>query len=162
MNCQQFETIITGLARKKAIVEATARESGLAHTKTCPRCASRLADEQSLSDGLRAVALASKGTEEAPPRIETALRAAFREGRATPASRAAVASPIAAPLSRRRWPSQQSARPVAAAAAMVLLMIGLLVATRLLRTPPAGPVEQGARGVASQSVMPQGTPAPDG
>jgi hypothetical protein len=51
--------------------------------EACKLCASRFADEQSLTAGLLAVAARAAATE-APLRVEAALLSAFRQGTATP------------------------------------------------------------------------------
>jgi hypothetical protein len=76
MNCQEIEAIVTDLARNSAI-EVEARDRALAHLRECRQCSSRLAAEKCLTEGLRAWAAAST-EEQAPPRVEEKLRAAFR------------------------------------------------------------------------------------
>jgi len=78
MNCRNFETVITELARGQ-MLEARAREDALAHLEACKHCATRFADEQSLTAGLREVA-ASATIIETPARVEAALLSAFRQG----------------------------------------------------------------------------------
>jgi hypothetical protein len=137
MNCQEFENILIDLAHRQ-ILEATLRESGLAHTETCARCAARLADEQALSAGLRALA-ASTETEAAPPRLEAALRASFRAARAEAAAAeqalatAAVAF-IQPPTKARHWPHW------AWAAAAAILVTLALAAQSWLHPSSSGPV----------------------
>lgn len=83
MNCQNFENIITDLARD-IMMDAATRESARAHTQDCAPCAARLAGERALSTCLRrAFALDATGeAEHASPRVESALLSAFRERRA--------------------------------------------------------------------------------
>ncbi len=76
MNCQDFENIIDDLSRG-ALMDARTREAAHAHADNCRRCDTRLADEKSLRAGLRSLA-ASASHREAPPRVESALLAAFR------------------------------------------------------------------------------------
>ncbi|HZS07008.1 MAG TPA: hypothetical protein VFD58_19385 [Blastocatellia bacterium] len=76
MNCQEFEKITADLSRER-MMDAGVRADGLGHAAACKGCAARLADEQSLTRGLRALA-ATTGSGEAPAHVETALRAAFR------------------------------------------------------------------------------------
>ena len=78
MNCRNFETVISELARGQ-MLEARAREDALAHAEVCKHCATRFADEQSLTAGLREVS-ASATLIETPARVEAALLAAFRQG----------------------------------------------------------------------------------
>jgi hypothetical protein len=81
MNCRNFEAIITELARGQ-MLEARAREDALAHMEVCKHCATRFADEQTLTAGLRAVA-ASASLVEMPERVEAALLTAFRQDATT-------------------------------------------------------------------------------
>lgn len=118
MNCRNFETIITDLARER-VMDAATLESGLSHAETCARCAARLADERTLTAGLRAVS-ASLATAEASARLEAKLLVAFRECAAAPSS-----SPVIFPAAvgtQRRWHWSIGAL---AAAAAILLVIGL-------------------------------------
>jgi hypothetical protein len=78
MNCRNFETVITELARGQ-MLDARAREDAFAHMQVCKHCATRFADEQSLTAGLQEVA-ASATLIETPLRVEAALLAAFRQG----------------------------------------------------------------------------------
>jgi hypothetical protein len=76
MNCQEIEAIVTELARNSAI-EFDAQDRALAHLRECQQCNSRLAEEKRLTEGLLAWAAMSV-EEQAPPRVEEKLRAAFR------------------------------------------------------------------------------------
>lgn len=116
MNCENFENIINDLARAK-MMDAVARERGLAHTETCDCCAERLADERALTAGLKALS-ASEEEKAAPDRVEAALLAAFRQ------------QPIRERVSPR-WP-----RWALAAAAMILVAIGLIAYRALNNASP--------------------------
>jgi len=124
MNCQKFDDIARDLAQAQIqaqIMDATMRESGLAHAATCEYCATRLADERTLAAGLKAMA-ASAEDSAAPPRIEAALLAAFRQQTAT-----AKSNIVVLPVKQRRtqfW-------PLAAAAALLISASGF-VASRWL------------------------------
>lgn len=98
MNCQTFEPTVNDLARGR-MMEATLRESALAHAEDCARCASRLAGERALNSSLRAFA-SSVDTMYAPATVEAALRTAFRQHRTIAESAPAVAG---APVRARRW-----------------------------------------------------------
>ncbi|HEY9230613.1 MAG TPA: hypothetical protein VIS78_00645, partial [Blastocatellia bacterium] len=76
MNCNDFETKITDLARAQ-MIDAEARDRALAHAANCRRCAARLSDEQRLTAGLRELA-ATFEDEPVPARGEAQLLAAFR------------------------------------------------------------------------------------
>ena len=120
MNCQEFEITVNDLAQAE-LMNADVREPHLAHAKTCVACAARLADERALAAGLRAFAADSEG-KDAPPRIEAALLAAFRQQSAP-----AKTNVVAFPVRRRRiqlW---------ALAAAAVLLVACAIAASQLLK-----------------------------
>jgi len=116
MNCENFETIVNDLATVKAptLMDAVARERGLAHAETCARCAARLADERALTAGLRALSACDERKVE-PDSVEAALIGAFR---------AQASSPIA-----RRFPVQSRSRLrwSLAAAAAILIAFGFIV-----------------------------------
>src|SRR5260370_27499819 len=76
MNCERFEDIVNDLARER-MMEANAREEGLAHGSECESCAARLRDERALTVSLRALAVEVKAVE-APPLIRERLSLAFR------------------------------------------------------------------------------------
>jgi hypothetical protein len=111
MNCNDLEAVAGDLARGH-LMDATQRENALAHAASCACCASRLADERALTEGLRFVANAAN--EEAPARVEAALLAVFRQQHA--------ALPATSPARRatRRW--LYAAAGVAAVALIVTLL----------------------------------------
>ncbi|MGA9994969.1 MAG: hypothetical protein WBP93_06125 [Pyrinomonadaceae bacterium] len=76
MNCKNFENVINDLARNQ-MMDVMARESALEHAKDCTQCAARLADEETLTLGLRTLSMQSANVE-APAKVEAALLAAFR------------------------------------------------------------------------------------
>ncbi len=77
MNCQSFENIIDDLAREQ-LIEASNRKEALQHSDECPTCSTRLKAEQSLTAGLRALAL-DFNSSGAPKRVESFLLASFNE-----------------------------------------------------------------------------------
>jgi hypothetical protein len=93
MNCQRFEQVVSELARSQ-MMEAEARSEALAHSEECERCAVRLRDEDTLTNGLQLLA-AEMESVEAPAAIELKLLEAFREQR--------VAVPVAVGSSRSRY-----------------------------------------------------------
>jgi anti-sigma factor RsiW len=107
MNCNDFETKITDLARGQ-MMTAEARDRAIAHAAGCRRCAARLRDEQRLTAGLREWS-ATFSDEKMPARGEAQLLAALRAER----SRAPVTKRA------RRWPAW------AAAAAVLIVLIAL-------------------------------------
>src|SRR5262245_26078424 len=121
MNCREFEDIVNDLARGK-MIDAASRTAGLAHAGACERCASRLADDRSLSAGLKSLAASDEGLA-APDRVEVALLAAFR---AQSPNQVARHVPVRARI-RPRW--------VLAAAAVILIALGF-VAYRAVQNEP--------------------------
>ena len=144
MNCRQFETVVNDVVRERPL-EAGVREDAVAHAADCPRCAARLADERALTGALRLMA-AGAAAEAAPPRLEAALREAFRTG-ATRAvgQEAARRAPVG------RWPRW-------AAAAAIVLLSGA-VALQLRPTPVDEKVAEVAPGRTSEPSRPD-VPAP--
>ncbi len=132
MKCQDFEPIIISLARGK-LVEASARETALAHLERCARCATTFDEQQTLTAGIRVVAesLSSQG---ASAHIEETLRQAFRE----------QARQFTSPLSKRylHWPRWT----VGAAAAAAILLLALLIGVTWLKSLPANQ-KQEAKGL---------------
>jgi hypothetical protein len=143
MNCREFETIINDIARER-MLEASVREEGLAHAGACPRCAARLADECALTGALRAVA-ASDASGGAPPRVETALREAFRTRESSGAN-----PELERPARAARWPRW-------AAAAAILVVSGAVALQ--LRRAPVEQVAEAPPGPSSRVTQP-GTSAP--
>jgi hypothetical protein len=116
MNCQSFEHIVTDLAREQ-LIAAALREEGLQHTSACPACAARLTEERSLTASLRALALEMNSVG-APEAIAGVLLTAFNEQQ----------------LSRQARPGRWNYLPTAAAA-VLLVALGIGVAAWNLRTP---------------------------
>ena len=81
MNCPEFEQIVTELARGPS--EQRSNRDAFDHARECNRCGRRLAAQQTLTRAFTEVA-SGFGTETAPPRVEKALLAAFRQ--TTPAA----------------------------------------------------------------------------
>jgi hypothetical protein len=128
MSCRNYETILTEVARGQ-MLDARARAEALAHAEACARCATRLANEQSLGAGLRALS-SSAAAAQTPARVEEKLLAAFRQGpNFVPAG-----APVVASKPRRAW--------WAVAAAAAILVVSTFAAVRLL---PAGARETATR-----------------
>lgn len=130
MNCLEFESQKEVLVRG-TLADARTRAAAETHAKSCDTCAARLADEHSLSVGLRALAAEMK-TAEAPAHVEASLLAAFR-GRAAStvakeSSEAAAASNIVplsghAPPRRLSWAKTIAVASMAAAASLALFVL---------------------------------------
>jgi hypothetical protein len=76
MSCQDFKGVVEELADAR-LMDAAARDAGLAHAAICVECAARLMEARGIGAGLRAAARAE--TEEAPARVRAALLEAFAE-----------------------------------------------------------------------------------
>lgn len=154
MSCHDFEAVAGDLAGGH-LMDAAQRENALAHAASCACCASRLADERALADGLRFVA--KTANENAPARVEAALLAAFRHQRA--------ASPASVPArtARQRW--LYAAASVAAAVLIVTLLA--LVASRTRDSQQPGPQKAANPSPAvsdeprPSSPQPQALPSPE-
>jgi len=124
MNCREFEDIINDLVRAK-MIDAASSAAGLAHAEICERCASRLADERSLSAGLKSLAVSDEGMA-APAGVEVALLEAFRaQASNPPARRLQVQS-----RSRPRW--------ALAVAAAILIAFGFIIYRAIPNEPQKG------------------------
>jgi hypothetical protein len=121
MNCSDAETTLIGLARDEAI-DPTLRNGAMVHARECRHCSELLSAENQLSRFLEVLRTGMQA-EAASPGVEEALLKELRAGR--PAS----VTPIQAASTLRR----SSMRWVYAAAAVVLLAIGLFVAVSLLK-----------------------------
>lgn len=130
MNCGKFETIFTDLARAD-VMDAALRADAVTHAESCARCAARLADERALTQCLRAFATASEIVE-APPQIETALRAAFQKSAAH-----AISSSPASTVSVFNTKTARHKFMWTAVAAMLFVAFGLTAATRFFYTQSA-------------------------
>jgi hypothetical protein len=135
MSCRNIETVITELARGQ-MMEARVKEDALAHMEDCQRCAALFADEQTLTNGLRAVT-ANAASMEAPSRVEAALLSAFRQGAASPrvsvdTNTRALATP---------W------LPWSIAAAAAILIFSVFALPRLLPVDSTERVQQGVSDV---------------
>jgi hypothetical protein len=121
MNCIEFEEIVNDLVRAKKI-DTTSGAAGVAHAEICERCASRLADERSLSAGLKSLVASDEG-KAAPDRVEVALLEAFRAQTPNHVARRL-------PVQSRRWP-----RWTLATAAAILIAFGFIVYRTIQNEP---------------------------
>jgi hypothetical protein len=125
MDCQGFDILLDDLARNVSI-DLAIRRRGLEHAQNCQECRMRLAEAQSLSAGLRALA-AADASRQAPLQLEGALLNAFEEHMRIDSEARAVRL---FSWAGRRW------QAIAAAAAVVAL--GLGVALHHGRSGPRG------------------------
>lgn len=148
MNCLESQSILSEVARDQ-ILDASGRQSALAHAASCRVCARQLEDARALTSGLRNVA-AMDAHNEAPARVEASLMAAFREGHS--GSRRV---PVSAPATTRRW--LYIAAGVAAAAVIAILIS--LVASQNQNSGTSAPKEAKATEEAPAGVQaPMPTP----
>jgi len=128
MNCKRFEIAAIESARDPSVgLEEQAR----AHRQSCPECAAALADQRSLTSGLRALNWNTRSAS-APPRVEVELRAAFRK--------AATISPV---TSWTPAPAKFRFRLAFAAAAVVMIAAAAFYVRERFANPapPASPTE---------------------
>lgn len=118
MNCQDFELNVIPLVRNQ-LSDADNCEQSLAHARGCLRCGERLAEEQLLIAGARAV-MAEIEAAEAPAHIESALLVTFR------AQARQRNAPAVRFLSMQKRIRQWKFGAAYAAAALVLILIGLM------------------------------------
>jgi hypothetical protein len=122
MNCNEFETLVNDLARKR-MMDAALRQTCDSHAKDCPRCHARLAEEKQLTVGLRALAILDEN-KQASAAVEANLLGAFRKQGSAPQAAVSANLTSAIPVVRR-----SPGRPwwLAAAAAVILLLSAIAI-----------------------------------
>jgi hypothetical protein len=146
MKCQDFGELVITLARNQ-LMDAAIREQSLAHAEICGRCRTRLRAERALLSGINAVVAETR--EGAPVRVETALRAAFRD--TTPGISSSIATP------RPGWMSHRWSWKVAAVAAGILILISV-IAILLRSASPFNPPREENAGLPPPITQPQAPP----
>ena len=114
MNCQKFEDVVSELARGQ-MMEADLRNSALVHSDECLNCRRRLADEQSLTRGLRALSMKMESLS-ASSDLESRLLAAMNKEQLVPS-----AARVVAKANRKYW--------LAVAAALLLFVASAIAIT---------------------------------
>lgn len=155
MNCREFSDYAVELARAR-MMEAATRRGALRHAEACETCALRLRSEQSLTAALRATVESMDGVA-APPRVESALLAAFRESRdggRAPAPASLAESPAAARVSAARFAGWRW-RALAASAVAAMLLLAFTVARRAQFANPSD-----TSGEVASSSSPSAVPGP--
>jgi hypothetical protein len=132
MNCEEFQTIVSDLAREQ-IMEVRVRTQALVHSASCDDCAQILADERSLSLGLRSLAERMKSLEAGPP-VEAHLLAACR-------NRIDFQPALVHSHRRLYW--------VGAAAAVLLVVFGVAAMRGRVASPPREEAREIAKPVES-------------
>jgi hypothetical protein len=139
MNCKKFEIAAIELARDPS---AEVEEQARAHLQSCPECAAALADQRSLTSGLRALNWNTRSAS-APPRVEAELRATFR--------RAVTSSPAASWAPTR---AKFRFRLAFAAAAVVVIAAAAFYVRERFTAPPPSSIEAGVQEGAPRDVEP--------
>ncbi len=151
MNCHELENIARDVAQDE-LMDVALREAALSHADSCAYCATRLTDERALTHGLRRLALAAESAE-APARVETLLLAAFREQRSDGAAPVSVSALVA----NRRWLYVG----VGIAAAIVIVVLIALIASRPNREPAAPREAKDSPGTFQAPPSPAPEPQPE-
>jgi hypothetical protein len=119
MNCQSFENVVRDLAREQ-MLEATVHEEALRHRATCESCATRLHEEQRLTNDLRQMSSTMR-TLKASERVKEYLLSEYRS------------------LNAARVASRSNARVrygvFVAVAAVLLLAVSLVVIRGVISSP---------------------------
>lgn len=115
MNCQSFGNVVVDLARAYPLA-AGIRDDALAHVADCESCVRRLATEKTLTVGLQELANELKSAS-APDHLEQSLISTFRQQRF-----------VQQPSPVNRW-------SYLAAAAAILIAVGLTIAVLRMRQP---------------------------
>lgn len=92
MNCRDFEMNVRALVRNE-LMDAARRDGILKHAAHCFQCSDRLAGEQALIAGVRAV-VAKLAEQKAPAQVRSAVLNAFREQTLAAAGNTVVAMPL--------------------------------------------------------------------
>ena len=156
MNCHDFEMNIFALIRRR-LIDASTRELIASHADNCVSCATRLAEERALTDGVQLV-LAEIKAEEAPARIEKVLLEAFREQFAGPGPEI-----VQTPMSTRLWGNWKHG--LVAAVVLILISVlsqrwlgsdsNLLHQTAIVPSTPVPVSEQPTPSINSDHALPQ-------
>lgn len=153
MNCNNFEAIISDLAREQ-MLDARERTLALSHVDECEACACLLADERALSRGLRSLA-ASMEDVQAPASVEANLLAKFRE------RKEATHAPVVLEMPQRVWRWQAYVPQAVAAAVVLMFAIGgaSFISRRQGQAPATKPQIVASRQSEPRDATPVGTAA---
>jgi hypothetical protein len=151
MNCNNFEAIISDLAREQ-MMETHARESALSHMEECASCARLLEQERALTGSLRQLA-ASMEQCVAPASLEANLLVKFRERAITAQSLPVV---IQMPQRAKAW--RRLIPHAVAAAVLFMFAIGGASLLRLKEGKTISQPDNAIAGSSNKTVIPA-TPA---
>jgi hypothetical protein len=76
MTCREFDEVVHGFVRME-LLDVQVREAALEHAAHCELCSERMKDASALAEASELVGQSASG-EQAPPRVEASLLAAFR------------------------------------------------------------------------------------
>jgi hypothetical protein len=130
MTCREFDEVVHGFVRME-LLDVNVREAALEHASRCELCSERMADATALAEASEMMAKGARG-DQAPPRVEASLLAAFRNHHR-----------------RASWRRSLEWASVGAAAAVLLVFL-LTVGGR--SKGPSSPTPK--KDVSSQSGMP--------
>jgi len=130
MTCNEFEEVVHGFVHME-LLDVTVREAALEHAAHCAECSERMADATVLAEASEAMGENLRG-QEAPPRIEATLLAAFRSHHR-----------------RMSWQRALEWASVGAAAAVLLLFLWIGNGKRKAQSSPVT-----RKDVSSQSTLP--------
>jgi hypothetical protein len=77
MTCREFDEVVHGFVRME-LLDVTLREAALDHAARCGNCAERLAEATALAEASETARVSLRG-QQAPPSVEIAVVAAFRD-----------------------------------------------------------------------------------
>jgi len=130
MTCSEFEEVVHGFVHME-LLDVTVREAALEHASHCVECLERMADATALAEASEVLSGTARG-EQAPPRIEATVLAAFRGHHR-----------------RMSWQRTLEWASVGAAAAVLLLFLWMGKGNLKTPTTPAARID-----VSSQSILP--------
>ena len=130
MTCREFDEIVHGFVRME-LLDVSVREAVLEHAAHCELCAQRMADAAALAEATEMMGKNAR-EEQAPPLVEAALLAAFRNQNR-----------------RASWRRTLEWASVGAAAAVLLVFLWTVSGRSKVQTSPAP-----KKDVSSQSGMP--------
>ena len=137
MTCREFDEIVHGFVRME-LLDVNAREAVLEHAAHCELCSQRMADAAALAEASEMMGQSAR-EEQAPPRVEASLLAAYRNHHR-----------------RASWRRTMEWASVGAAAAVLLIFLWTVSGRSKGQSSSPAPKKD----VTSQSGLPQEAKAP--
>jgi hypothetical protein len=137
MTCREFDEIVHGFVRME-LLDVNAREAVLEHAAHCELCSQRMADAAALAEASEMMGQSAR-EEQAPPRVEASLLAAYRNHHR-----------------RASWRRTMEWASVGAAAAVLLIFLWTVSGRSKGQSSSPAP----RKDVTSQSGLPQEAKAP--